>query len=312
MPDTLPGTRYLEPAALARLKNLGLAARLVVEGLFAGQHKSPHRGFSVEFAEHREYTPGVDPRHIDWKVLAKHDKYYIKQYEEQTNLRCYLLLDASASMGYKHAGELSKLEYGCYLAASLAYLMQSQHDAFGLITYRDRVNDYIPARQGRSHLRTVLERLEAAEPGGNTDLPRTFHDLAERMNRRALVVVISDLFSTGEAGDARRLIDGLSHLRHRKHEVVVLQTLDRAELEFPFRDATQIEDMETAQLISADADAIRNHYLQSLNEYLETIRSGCLTHGVQYALADTTQPFDLFLGAYLTRRHQYAKARSAS
>ena len=281
---------------------MGLAARLVVEGLFVGQHRSPHRGFSVEFAEHREYTPGVDPRHIDWKILGKRDKLYIKQYEEQTSLRCYMLLDASASMAYRHTGQMTKLEYASYCAASLAYLMQSQQDAFGLSIYNDQVRRFIPPRQGRGQLQAVLEQLEHLEPGGQTDLPRTFHELAERMKRRALVVVLSDLFSG--TGDARQLVDAISHLRHRKHEVVVLQILDRAELQFPFRNASQIEDMETDRLIEADAEALRNHYLRSLGDYLDQVRHGCLRHGAEYALADTTQPFDMFLGAYLTRRQR--------
>jgi len=192
MARTTIGMKYLAPEALAKLKNLGLAARLVVEGLFSGQHRSPHRGFSVEFAEHRQYTPGIDPRHLDWKVFAKRDKLYVKQYEEQTNLRGYLLLDASASMGYTHVGSMSKLEYCCYLAATLAYLMMIQHDAFGLIVYGDRVRLNIPPRQGRGHLRVVLEELENVQAHGQTDLPGTFHELAETMSRRALVVVLSD------------------------------------------------------------------------------------------------------------------------
>ncbi|MEX1017974.1 MAG: DUF58 domain-containing protein, partial [Phycisphaeraceae bacterium] len=150
MPEPLKGTRYLDPAALARLKNLGLAARLVVDGLFSGQHRSPRRGFSVEFAEHREYSPGVDPRHLDWKLLARRDRLYVKQYEEQTNLRGYLVLDASASMGYQHAGEMTKLEYACYLTATLAHLMMVQQDAFGLIICGNGVRTHIPPRQGRS------------------------------------------------------------------------------------------------------------------------------------------------------------------
>ncbi len=310
MADTTPGTKFLDPAALARLKNLGLAARLVVEGLYSGQHRSPHRGFSIEFAEHRQYTPGIDPRHLDWKILAKRDKLYVKQYEEQTNLRCYLLLDASASMSYRHSGELTKFEYASFCAASLAYLMHRQHDAFGLITYNDDVVQHVPPRQGKAHLSVVLQQLENTQPAGRTNLAHTFHRLAERMKRRALVVVLSDLFS--DQGGPQELIDALSHLRHRKHEVVAFQILDRAELEFPFTDASQIEDLETTRLISADAEAIRNHYLNQVNDYLERIRAGCASHGVEYALADTGQPFDQFLGAYLKRRHERAamKARA--
>ena len=310
MPDTPKGTRYLDPAALAKLKNLGLAARLVVEGLYAGQHRSPHRGFAVEFAEHRQYTPGIDPRHLDWKVFAKRDRLYVKQYEEQTNLRAYLLLDASASMGYRHAGPMTKLEYACYLAATLAYLMMVQHDAFGLIVYGDRVREHVPPRQGRGHLGAVLERLDAVRPEGTTDLAATFHELAETMKRRALVVVLSDLFGTDGAG-AGPLLEALGHFRHKKHEVVVLHLLDQAELTFPFAGAGQIENIETADTITADAEAIRNHYLQRLTAYLDTIRRGCLAREIGYAMADTTEPFDAFLGTYLTRRRSRHAARLA-
>ena len=308
MADAAKHTRYLDPAALAKLKNLGLAARLVVEGLFSGQHRSPHRGFSVEFAEHRQYTPGIDPRHLDWKIFAKRDKLYVKQYEEQTNLRGYLLLDASASMGYRHSGPMTKLEYACYIAATLAYLMMVQQDAFGLIVYGERVRLNIPPRQGRGHLRIVLEQLENVRPEGQTDLARTFHELAETMKRRALVVVLSDLFA-GTGPDTAPLVDALGHFRHKKHEVVVFHILDQAELSFPFRDAGQIENMETGFTIASDAEAVRSHYLQELAAYLDALRRGCLSREIGYALADTTEPFDLFLGTYLTRRqHQRAAA----
>lgn len=306
MPQTATSTRYLDPAALAKLKNLGIAARLVVEGLYSGQHRSPHRGYSIEFAEHREYTPGVDPRHLDWKILGKRDKLYVKQYEEQTNLRCYLLLDSSASMNYRHDGAVTKFEYACFCAASLAYLMQSQHDAFGLITYDQKVATHVPPRQGKNHLRLLLEELGKAQPTGETDLATTFNELAETMKRRALVVVLSDLFSTGDVG---KLLESISHLRHKKHEVVVFHVLDRAELTFPFDDVTQIEDMETTRLVSADASAMRNEYLRRLNGFIDTMRSGCQSHGVGYALADTTQPFDLFLGNYLSHRLRLAAKR---
>jgi uncharacterized protein (DUF58 family) len=306
----------LDAAALARLQNLHLAARLVVEGLFSGQHRSPHRGFSVEFAEHREYTPGVDPRHLDWKVLAKRDRLYVKQYEEQTNLRGYLVVDASASMGYRHAGEITKLDYARCCAAALAYLMQTQHDAAGLVVCQDRIDDWIPPRQGRSHLRAITDRLEAVEPGGETDLAAVFHELAERVRRRALIVVLSDLFVPAEGGPrrprqggeldpgAQALLEAIGHLRHRKHEVVVLQVLDRAELTFPFRDAGEIEDVETAGIIAADAEAIRDHYLQRLNAFIAGVRRSCLAQEVGYALADTSEPFDAFLGTYLARRQR--------
>ena len=177
--------KYLDPEALSRLKNLSLAARQVVEGYFAGLHKSPHKGFSIEFAEHREYTPGVDPRHIDWRVLGRRDKLYVKQYEEETSLRCHLIVDKSASMGYKSAGAaMSKLEYASFMAASLAYLVAMQHDAAGLITVDSDVRERVPARQGPGHLRVLMEILEKTQPGSETTLSDTFHKLAESLKRR--------------------------------------------------------------------------------------------------------------------------------
>jgi len=302
MPETPspPSTRYLHPEALARLKNLHLAARLVVEGLFSGQHRSPRRGFSVEFAEHREYTPGVDLRHLDWKILAKRDRLYVKQYEEQTNLRATLVLDASASMGYHHGGPMSKLEYGCYLAASLAHLMMSQQDAFGLAVCGAGIQHQLPPRQGRAHLHHVLEALQALEPAGTTDLARTFDEVAERAKRRGLVIVISDFLGQGTTPDA--LLEAIGRLRHRKHEVIALQVMDPSELSFPFRNAGEIEDIESGHRLTADAEAIRAHYLEQLNAYLAALRRGCLMRRIGYALAETSEPFDRFLGTYLTRR----------
>jgi uncharacterized protein (DUF58 family) len=289
--------KYLDPEALHRLKNLTLSARLVVEGYFAGMHRSPHKGFSIEFAEHREYTPGVDPRHIDWRVLGRRDKLYVKQYEEETSLRCYLLLDKSASMDYQHERRMSKLVYGSYLVASLAYLMAFQHDAVGLITYDTGVRDQVPPRQGPGHLRVLMEKLEQTSPGGETSLSTTFHQLAESIKRRALVVVISDLFD-----DPDKLVESLKHFRHKKHEVVVFHVLDPAELTFPFDDVTRIEDMEDRREVISDPRAFRKAYLEELARFLETVRSGCQAAQIDYALAETGQPFDRFLGTYLARR----------
>lgn len=301
-------TRRPDAAALARLGNLHLAARLVVDGLFAGQHKSPRKGFSIEFAEHRQYTPGDDPRHLDWKILAKRDKLYVKQYEEQTNLRGFLLVDVSASMHYRHSGSVTKLDYACLCAAALAYLMQQQHDAFGLVLFADEVRTFIPPRQGKAHLHTILEALQAVEPAGRTDLTRVFNELAERMNRRALVMVLSDLL--GDRADAPQLVDAIGHFRHRKHEVMVMQVLDKAEIDFPFKDANQLQDMETGRTVAADAQAIRQHYLDQLGRFIATLRLGCAQREVGYALADTSQSFDLFLTEFLTRRRQMHAAKT--
>lgn len=295
-------SRTPDPAALARLGNLPLAAKLVVDGLFAGQHRSPRMGYSVEFAEHRQYTPGVDPRHLDWKILAKRDKLVIKQYEEQTNLRGCILVDVSASMNYRHSGAITKLDYACLCAASLAYLMQQQHDAFGLVFFAEDVRTVIPPRQGKGHLHHVLEALQQVEPGGQTDMARVFNELAERLRRRALIVVLSDL--VGDRGDAPQLLDALGHFRHRKHEVMVMQVLDPAELDFPFRDANQVVDMETGRTVAADGQALRDHYLDRLGEFLTSIERGCATRQISYARTDTQRPFDRFLTEYLARRRQ--------
>ena len=295
MPTTF---KYLEPSALGRLKNLSLAARTIVEGYFSGLHKSPHKGFSVEFAEHREYTPGVDPRHIDWRVFGRRDKLYIKQYEEETSLRCYLVIDKSASMGYRSdEAKYTKLEYASYLAASLSYMAAFQHDGVGLITLDDQIRRHVPPKQGPGHLRMLMDALESTEPGSETSLSKLFHQLAETIKRRSLVIILSDLFD--EPAD---VIGALKHFRHKKHDVIVLHTLDPTELTFPFDDVTRIEDLETGRTITSDARAIRKAYLEQFEQFLRTIRTGCLTSQIDYALAETNTPFDLFLGKYLAKR----------
>jgi uncharacterized protein (DUF58 family) len=299
MPPTTATYKYLDPVALHRLKNLNLAARQAVEGYFAGMHKSPHKGFAIEFAEHREYVPGVDPRHIDWRVLGRRDKLYYKQYEEEISLRCYLLLDKSASMAYKSEKvPMTKLEYASYLAATLAYLVAFQHDAAGLYTFDTKVRERIQPRQGPGHLRLLMDKLEKNQAGGETTLSDTFHQLAETIKRRSLVIVLSDLFD-----DADALVESLKHFPHKKHEVLVLQVLDPAEIDFPFDDVTRIEDMENGREITSDPRAFRKAYLEELEKFLEKIRAGCRTSQIDYVIAQTDQPFDMFLGAYLARRH---------
>ncbi len=295
--------KYLDPVALSRVKNLSLAAKQVVEGFFAGLHKSPHKGFSIEFAEHREYTPGMDPRHVDWRVLGRRDKLYVKQYEEETSLRCYLVVDKSASMGYKSDGAaMSKLEYASFVAATLAYLTAFQHDAAGLVTFDDRVRDQVPARQGHGHLRVMMEKLEQTQAGAETSLSKVFHELAETLKRRALVVILSDLFD-----DPAELVGALKHFRHKKHEVIVFQVLDPAEVTFPFEDVTRIEDMETHREITSDPRAFRKAYLDELNKFLDAVRGGCRAANIDYTAARTDQRFDQFLGSFLARRHALMK-----
>src|SRR5438046_1008557 len=228
----LDSARLADPQTLSRLARLQLRARLVVEGVISGLHRSPYHRFSVEFAQHREYTPGDEIRYLDWKVFGRSDRFYVKEFEEETNLKAHLLLDTSDSMTYR-SGALSKLEYGCIVAASLAQLMLQQRDAVGLGLFNDQVQRYLPPRGLASHFTQMLSELEKPATAPKTDLSATFHELAERIKRRGLIIVISDLF-----GPAEEALMGLRHFRHRKHEVVVFQILDRDELEFPFDDLT--------------------------------------------------------------------------
>ena len=297
--------KVLDPAALAKISRLELIARLVVEGYVGGRHKSPFKGLSVEFAEHRQYAVGDDLTDIDWKVYGKSDRYYIKQYEEETNLRCYLVLDASGSMRYARrrgprdtAPPPTKFRYGCCLAAALGYLMLQQQDAVGLVTFDDQVREYLPARSSSLHLKNLLDRLDQAEPGGETSISTVFHELAERFKRRGLVIIISDLFD-----DPSVLSAALRHFRHKKHEVIILHVLDEDELTFPFEQWTQFEGLEIpAQKYLVEPQHLRDEYLRQLTAFLDQIRRQCWTHNIDYIPMRTSEPFDTALTSYLFRR----------
>jgi len=213
--------KYLIPEVLAKLKQIDLKAKLVVEGFLTGLHRSPYKGFSQEFAEYRVYMPGDEPKRIDWKVYAKTDRFFIREYEEETNLKAYILLDASGSMGYT-SNKVTKLEYASYLAASLAYLLIKQRDSVGLITFTSKLDDYVPPRSSPSHLPVLLKKIDKIKPGGDTNLANTFHQLAEKIKRRGLVIILSDLFD-----DKDRVLSALRHFRHKKHEVLVFNILDK-------------------------------------------------------------------------------------
>lgn len=297
--------KLLDPEALARLHKLELIARGVVEGFVSGRHKSPYKGFSVEFAEHRQYAPGDDTRDLDWRILAKSDRYYIKQYIEETNLRATILLDASGSM--KYTGKLacrlqgkpaSKFQYGQYLAASLAHLMIHQQDAVGLVTFDTKVRSYIPARSRGSHLRAILQELWRTAPGAETGLSPIFDDIAERAHRRGLIIIISDLFDEVEP-----LLKALHHFRYRKHEVMLLHVLAREELSFPFDQWSVFKDLEVAgQRLQLDPRAVRAEYLEQVQRFVKRVEAGCGQMGVDYVPMTTDQSFDLALAHYLARR----------
>ena len=300
--------QYLNPNAVSRLAGMELVARLVVEGFISGMHKSPYQGFSVEFAEHRQYMPGDEIRYIDWKVYGKSDRYYIKKFEEETNLKSYLLLDTSGSMAFKseeqgakskeeEALSSSKLEYGCYLAASLAYLMLKQRDSVGLVIFDDQLRKYIPPRHGPKHLHAVMSELENASPGRETSISATFHELAQRIVRRGLIIIISDLLD-----DPEQVLRSLKHFRHKKHEVIVFHILDPAETTFPFDGPVLFRDLETRDQLSVEAELLRDEYLQQMNELISTYKSGCGASSIDYVQMDTSVPFDYALSLYLSKR----------
>jgi len=275
-----------------------LLAKVVVEGFILGLHRSPYRGFSVEFAEYRQYSPGDEVKHIDWKVFGKTDRYYLKQFEEETNLACYILLDASGSMAYKHGEEgFSKLEYGARMAACLSYFMMRQRDAVGLLTFDSKVRTVLPPRTRQSHLKRLLAELDGCRPGGETNLSGPMHHLAEGLKRRGLVIVISDLLD-----EPASVLQALQHFRFQGHEVIVFQIMDHAELTFPFDSMTEFTDLETGEKSMISPDGMRPIYMEQLKEFLGQYERGCADIKADYRLFDTKQPLEIALSEYLYRR----------
>ena len=289
-------TTFIDPSVLASLHNLELRARVVVEGFISGLHKSPHRGFSVEFNDYRNYYRGDDMRHVDWKLYARSDQFYIKQYEDETNVRCYIVLDSSASMGYSSGG-MSKLEYGRTLASALAYFIMRQRDAVGLITFDEKVNDYIPALCRQPHLIRILRVLAGLKAGAATNIVRPLSDLAVNLSRKSLVILISDLLE-----DEVRTIKTLQRLRSMGNDVIVFQVMDDAELNFTFHEATEFIDAETSESYITSPAAIRDAYLENLNQFLGFCKKQCQSSGVDYCLVNTSQPLDAALTSYISRR----------
>jgi uncharacterized protein (DUF58 family) len=289
--------KYLDPHTLASLEGLDLQARMVVEGYVAGMHPSPYHGFSVEFAEHREYVPGDDIRHVDWKVWSKTDKLYLKQYEEETNLLTYLLLDTSESMAYASRDNVTKLQYAQIIAASLSYLILQQQDSVGLVVYDDAVRRYLKPAGQTSQLKEILRLLDVTPAREKSDLGVVFNDLAERFKKRGVVVVLSDLFD-----DVSRIITGLKHFRHRRHEVIVFHVLDPAELDFPFRDTTLFKGLEGMPEILTDPHALKRAYQAELGLFLEELEKGCRMVDIDYVPLRTDQSLDVALSSYLASR----------
>lgn len=288
--------RYLDPKVLARIGSLDLKAKTVVEGVLSGLHRSPKRGYSVEFAEYRQYLPGDALATIDWKVYARSDRHYVKKFEEDTNLDCHLLVDISGSMAYGSHG-VTKRDYACYLAASLAYLMHRQRDAVGLIAFDETIVQRLPPSARASHLRAVLLGLERLPQGAKTNVAKPLGDLAKVLAKRGLVVVISDLLD-----DPAGVIQGLRHFRQRGTDVIVFHVLDPQELHFTFADVARFRDVESASEVFADPAAVRGDYLAAVGGFIDTYKQQLGGAGIDYHLLDTSKPLDLALVAYLKAR----------
>ncbi len=288
--------KYLDPETIAGMRGLELRAKAIVAGAISGLHRSAYHGFSVEFAEHRQYAPGDDTRYIDWRVFGRVDRFYIKEYEEETNLRCNILLDGSASMRYG-SGPLNKWDYSATLAASLAYLLIGRQDATGLITFDHEIRQRLPAATGRTQLRNIVTALEGAEPSGETQVKILFHRLAEELRRRSMVILISDLLADPDA-----VVSGLEHIAHARHELIVFHVMDDHEWNFPFVENTMFEGMEDDTRLLADPQALRANYMKAVTEYSARVRTACLKNRADYVPVNTRDPLDVTLCAYLARR----------
>lgn len=295
VPDDDP-RRFLHPETIARISRLDLRARHVVEGLISGMHRSPFFGHSVEFVQHREYTPGDDIRHLDWKVWSKTDRYYVKQFEEETNLRCTLVVDVSESMHYGR-GPLNKYNYGCTLAACLGYLLLRQRDSVGLVSFDADVRQIVPSRSQQVHIDALVKGMDASRPREKTDLEKILRRVAETTASRGMIVLVSDLLA-----DREPLFRGLEMLRHRRHDVLVFHVMDDDELGFPFSGTTRFEGMEELPQLTCDPRALRDGYLEALEEYLVEVRRGCARQGIDYALIRTSDYLDAGLAKFLHHR----------
>ncbi len=290
--------KYLEPAVLARLEGLQLRARRIVEGYVSGVHRSPYHGFSIEFAEHREYAPGDDLRYLDWKVFGRTDKFYLKQFEEETNLVCRLLLDTSQSMMYQSAdAPMSKLEYARCIAAALSYMILQQQDSAGLVTFDREVRALVRPSSNPSHLNQLLRVMEESRPEKKTDTGPIFHGLAERFKKRGLVVILSDLFD-----DVDSMMAGLKHFRHRRHDVILFHILDPAEVDFPFRQTTMFRGLEQLPDVLAEPRGLRKASLKEFNQYVGRLKRGCREYHVDYVQMRSDQSFEVALSSYLASR----------
>jgi uncharacterized protein (DUF58 family) len=297
-PAATTPARFLDPELLARIGSLELLARAVVEGFMSGLHRSPFTGFSTEFTEYRQYNPGDDLRYLDWRLLGRTDRYFIKKYRADTNTQCHLLLDTSASMNYAHASSVTKLQYAKFLAASLAYLLNRQQDAVGMVAFDQKIHTHVPARNRTGHMRTVFGNLSLLEPGGETRLAESLHQLAELLTRRGIVVVISDFYDQPD-----RLQEAFQHLRFKGHDMVAFHVLDQNELDFEFTDPVLLlEDAETQEQMPVLPDVVMSGYRERMRKHVDEMRRCAVANHVDYEVLTTKQPLDFALFSFLSRR----------
>ncbi len=289
--------KYLRPDVIAKISNLELRARLVVEGFITGLHRSPYHGFSVEFAEHRQYGSGDEVKNIDWKVYGRTNKYYIKQFEEETNLRCIIALDSSASMNFASKGNISKFEYASYLSAALAYLILKQRDSVGLALYDTEIKTFLPSRSKQSYISEILRQIDSTVPANQTGTAQALDLLAERINRRGLVIIMSDFFD-----EPKSVLTALKHFRHKQHEILAFQILDPREIDFKFSTSATFKDIETGEEIITQPYHIQKAYSSAMKDFISNIKKECLNHSIDYQLISTSTSFDKALRDYLTKR----------
>jgi uncharacterized protein (DUF58 family) len=290
--------QYLQPEFVSTLKNLDFVARMIVEGFLVGLHKSPYHGFSVEFSEHRQYMPGDNIRDIDWKVYGRTDRYYIKQFEEETNLKAYLLLDISGSMQYA-SGKVRKIDYARYLAAALTYLFIKQRDAVGLITFSDRIHQFLPPKSSPSYINYILQELSKIELDHNkTLISETLHELAEKIKRRGLVILLTEFLYE----DPERILEGLKHFRHYKHEILVFNILDPNDKYFNFYDEVSFVDLETGEKLKTQPYFLQQRYREKIEEFYKNLQRECLNFNIDFQNIMTDEPFDRALIRYLLKR----------
>jgi len=308
MSEHLPETQYLDPEVLQKLGDLEWVAREVVEGLRVGSHRSPLRGFSTEFAHHRQYSPGDPIRSIDWRVFGRTEKYFTKLYEAETNFDCHILVDSSASMTYG-SGKVSKLEYAKFLAASIAYMVLKQRDSVGLSVFDSEVRAYMPPRSSMNVILEIDRMLRVTKPIAKTTIAKQLHDIALMMKRRSFVVLISDLFS-----DVDDIMTGLDHLKYDGHNVIVIQTLDPYELEFPFKGTWRFEGLEGEEPLTTETDRMRESYLAAMQKFLDTLNARCVGSHIDFTMANTKRPLDAVLSEVVLKRQNLsapsAQARS--